>query len=73
MDIVYIVQRKQAIRSVVQGKRPGQPVDPLPLPTYRYVSVDTRTGDYVGSWDTEKEAQDHCNDMNARLPQNRRP
>lgn len=70
MDIVFIVQRKQRVNAVIQAKRPGQPVDPLPLPTYCYKAVDTRTGAYVGEFDQEFDAQNHCNQLNAQLPQN---
>lgn len=70
MDIVYIVKRKQRARVVVQGKRSGQPVDPLPLPTYCFKAVDTITGDYVGEYEDEASAQELCNKLNAQLPQN---
>ncbi len=72
MDIVYIVQRKPRVRSVIQGKRSGQPVDPLPLPTYCFKAVDTITGDYVGEFDDEASAQELCNKLNERLHQNQR-
>jgi hypothetical protein len=70
MDIVYIVQRKPQVRGVVQGKRQGQPLDPLPLPAYCFKAVDTRTGDYLGEFDTEADAQALCDHLNAQLPQN---
>lgn len=70
MDIVFIVQRKQRVKAAIQAKRPGQPVDPLPLPTYCYKVIDTRTGDYVGEYDQEDDAQNLCNRLNVQLPQN---
>lgn len=70
MDIAYIVQRKPQVRAVVQGKRQGHPVDPLPLPAYCFKAVDTRTGDYLGEFDTEADAQALCDQLNAQLPQN---
>lgn len=70
MDIVYIVQQRPRVRAVVQGKRAGQPVEPLPLQAKCYKAVDTRTGDYLGEFDTEVEAQALCNRLNAELPQN---
>lgn len=69
MSEIYVVQRKPRINAVVQGKRPGEPVDPLLLGRICYRIVDTRTGDYFGEpHDDEKTAYKECkrlNDMHA--------
>jgi hypothetical protein len=70
MDIVYIVQRRPKVRAVVQAKRSGQPADPIPLPAHCFKAVDTRTGDYLGEFDIEADAQALCDRLNAQLPQN---
>lgn len=70
MDIVFIVQKRPRVRAVVQGQRNGQPLEPLPLQAHCYTAVDTETGDYVGEFETEAEAQAHCDQLNEQLPQN---
>lgn len=70
MDIVFIVQRKPKINDVVQGRQEGKPMPPLPLTAHCFKVVDTRTGDYLGQFDTEVEAQARCDLLNKQLPQN---
>lgn len=70
MQEIYIVQRKPRVNAVVQDKRPGEPLDPLPLGRICFRVVDTRTEDYIGEpYDDEGTADEECqrlNDMHAQ-------
>lgn len=65
MQAIYVVQRKPRINVVVQGKRPGEPLEPLPLGRICFRVVDTRSGDYIGGpHDDEGAAEEECKHLN---------
>jgi hypothetical protein len=65
MPGIYVVERKPRINTEVQGKRPGEELDPLPLGRMCFRVVDTRTGDHVGDpYDDEETAHNECLRLN---------
>lgn len=56
---------KKVPRVIVQGKRPGQPVEPLPIPTHHWEIRDAVTSQLQGNpFHSQADAERACQQLN---------